>query len=85
MAFLFPAEERSNTVAGKSSFKERESFNGRNILKVSMKQLEKWSQLLILDIQKRLKHLFKTVFGFGIWDFPEQGASVYEINNLDHS
>lgn len=50
-----------------------------------MKQLEKWSQLLILDIQKRLKHLFKTVFGFGIWDFPEQGASVYEINNLDHS
>lgn len=50
-----------------------------------MKQSEKWSQLLILDIQKRLKHLFKTVFGFGIWDFPEQGASVYEISNLDHS
>ncbi|XP_042719455.1 activating signal cointegrator 1 complex subunit 1 isoform X3 [Lagopus leucura] len=28
------AEERSNTVTGKSSFKERESFNGRNILKL---------------------------------------------------
>ncbi|NXI56783.1 ASCC1 protein, partial [Chloroceryle aenea] len=28
------SEERSNTVAGKSSFKERESFNGRNILKL---------------------------------------------------
>ncbi|XP_054060830.1 activating signal cointegrator 1 complex subunit 1 isoform X1 [Rissa tridactyla] len=27
------AEERNNTMAGKSSFKERESFNGRNILK----------------------------------------------------
>lgn len=38
VAFLFPAEERNNTVTGKSSFKERESFNGRNILKVSMKQ-----------------------------------------------
>ncbi|XP_074446128.1 activating signal cointegrator 1 complex subunit 1 isoform X2 [Larus michahellis] len=28
------AEERNNTMAGKSSFKERESFNGRNILKL---------------------------------------------------
>ncbi|XP_021253804.1 activating signal cointegrator 1 complex subunit 1 isoform X5 [Numida meleagris] len=28
------AEERSNTVTGKSSFKERESFNGRNVLKL---------------------------------------------------
>uniref|UniRef100_A0A8V0ZL86 Activating signal cointegrator 1 complex subunit 1 n=2 Tax=Gallus gallus TaxID=9031 RepID=A0A8V0ZL86_CHICK len=28
------AEERSSTVSGKSSFKERESFNGRNILKL---------------------------------------------------
>uniref|UniRef100_A0A8C9F650 Activating signal cointegrator 1 complex subunit 1 n=1 Tax=Pavo cristatus TaxID=9049 RepID=A0A8C9F650_PAVCR len=28
------AEERSSTVTGKSSFKERESFNGRNILKL---------------------------------------------------
>ncbi|XP_069720030.1 activating signal cointegrator 1 complex subunit 1 isoform X2 [Phaenicophaeus curvirostris] len=27
------AEERNSTVTGKSSFKERESFNGRNILK----------------------------------------------------
>ncbi|NXT09012.1 ASCC1 protein, partial [Prunella fulvescens] len=29
-----PTEERSNTMTGKSSFKERESFNGQNILKV---------------------------------------------------
>ncbi|XP_071420505.1 activating signal cointegrator 1 complex subunit 1 isoform X3 [Pithys albifrons albifrons] len=29
-----PTEERNNTVPGKSSFKERESFNGRNILKL---------------------------------------------------
>ncbi|XP_074010775.1 activating signal cointegrator 1 complex subunit 1 isoform X2 [Numenius arquata] len=28
------AEERNNTMTGKSSFKERESFNGRNILKL---------------------------------------------------
>ncbi|XP_053928164.1 activating signal cointegrator 1 complex subunit 1 isoform X6 [Cuculus canorus] len=28
------AEERNNTVTGKSSFKERESFNGQNILKL---------------------------------------------------
>ncbi|XP_065603109.1 activating signal cointegrator 1 complex subunit 1 isoform X1 [Cyrtonyx montezumae] len=28
------AEERSSAVSGKSSFKERESFNGRNILKL---------------------------------------------------
>lgn len=28
------AEERNNTTAGKSSFKERESFNGQNILKL---------------------------------------------------
>uniref|UniRef100_A0A8C9F609 Activating signal cointegrator 1 complex subunit 1 n=1 Tax=Pavo cristatus TaxID=9049 RepID=A0A8C9F609_PAVCR len=70
------AEERSSTVTGKSSFKERESFNGRNILKVSMKQLEKWSQLLILDSQKRLKHLFKTAFVFGLWDRPEGGICL---------
>lgn len=74
VAFLFPAEERSSAVTGKSSFKERESFNGRNILKVSMKQLEKWSQVLILHIQKRLKHLFKTAFVFGLWDLPERGG-----------
>uniref|UniRef100_A0A8C5JI92 Activating signal cointegrator 1 complex subunit 1 n=1 Tax=Junco hyemalis TaxID=40217 RepID=A0A8C5JI92_JUNHY len=29
-----PTEERSNTMPGKSSFKERESFNGQNILKL---------------------------------------------------
>ncbi|XP_027566907.1 activating signal cointegrator 1 complex subunit 1 isoform X2 [Pipra filicauda] len=29
-----PTEERNNTMTGKSSFKERESFNGRNILKL---------------------------------------------------
>ncbi|KFQ20897.1 Activating signal cointegrator 1 complex subunit 1, partial [Mesitornis unicolor] len=34
VAFLFAAEERSNTMTGKSYFKERESFNGRNILKL---------------------------------------------------
>ncbi|OXB74689.1 UNVERIFIED_CONTAM: hypothetical protein H355_001521 [Colinus virginianus] len=34
VAFLFPAEERSSTASGKSSFRERESFNGRNILKL---------------------------------------------------
>lgn len=73
VAFLLPAEERSSTVSGKSSFKERESFNGRNILKVSMEQLEKWSQLLVLDSQKRLKHLFKAAFVFGLWDLPEGG------------
>ncbi|XP_041261075.1 testican-2-like isoform X4 [Onychostruthus taczanowskii] len=28
-----PTEERNNTMPGKSSFKERESFNGQNILK----------------------------------------------------
>uniref|UniRef100_A0A803WBQ6 Activating signal cointegrator 1 complex subunit 1 n=1 Tax=Ficedula albicollis TaxID=59894 RepID=A0A803WBQ6_FICAL len=28
-----PTEERNNTMTGKSSFKERESFNGQNILK----------------------------------------------------
>uniref|UniRef100_A0A8C8EFA7 Activating signal cointegrator 1 complex subunit 1 n=1 Tax=Otus sunia TaxID=257818 RepID=A0A8C8EFA7_9STRI len=30
------AEERNNTMTGKSSFKERESFNGRNILKAAL-------------------------------------------------
>ncbi|XP_040983091.1 activating signal cointegrator 1 complex subunit 1 isoform X1 [Aquila chrysaetos chrysaetos] len=30
------AEERNYTMTGKSSFKERESFNGRNILKVAL-------------------------------------------------
>ncbi|XP_058697294.1 activating signal cointegrator 1 complex subunit 1 isoform X5 [Poecile atricapillus] len=29
-----PTEERNNTMTGKSSFKERESFNGQNILKL---------------------------------------------------
>lgn len=29
-----PTEERTNTMPGKSSFKERESFNGQNILKL---------------------------------------------------
>ncbi|NXV65617.1 ASCC1 protein, partial [Molothrus ater] len=29
-----PTEERNNTMPGKSSFKERESFNGQNILKL---------------------------------------------------
>ncbi|NWS98925.1 ASCC1 protein, partial [Mionectes macconnelli] len=29
-----PTEERNSTMTGKSSFKERESFNGRNILKL---------------------------------------------------
>ncbi|NWI60990.1 ASCC1 protein, partial [Calyptomena viridis] len=29
-----PTEEGNNTMAGKSSFRERESFNGRNILKL---------------------------------------------------
>lgn len=47
VAFLFTAEERNNTMTGKSSFKDRESFNGQNILKVSMKQLGKSSQLWI--------------------------------------
>lgn len=76
VAFVFPAEERSSTVTGKSSFKERESFNGRNILKVSIKQLEKWSQLLILDSQKRLKRFFKTTFAFGLWDLPVGGICL---------
>ncbi|POI29861.1 hypothetical protein CIB84_006389, partial [Bambusicola thoracicus] len=34
LSYLDRAEERSSTVSGKSSFKERESFNGRNILKL---------------------------------------------------
>lgn len=58
VVFLSTAEERNNTMTGKSSFKERESFNAQNILKVSMKQLGKWSQLWILYSQKRSKHLF---------------------------
>lgn len=29
-----PTEERNNTMTGKSSFKERESFNGQNVLKL---------------------------------------------------
>ncbi|XP_039926599.1 activating signal cointegrator 1 complex subunit 1 isoform X3 [Hirundo rustica] len=29
-----PTDERNNTMTGKSSFKERESFNGQNILKL---------------------------------------------------
>ncbi|XP_053928159.1 activating signal cointegrator 1 complex subunit 1 isoform X2 [Cuculus canorus] len=33
------AEERNNTVTGKSSFKERESFNGQNILKAELRLL----------------------------------------------
>lgn len=74
VAFLSAAEERSNTMTGKSSFKERESFNGQNILKVSMKQLGKWSQLWILYSQKRSKHLFKTAFVLGLWDLPGSGS-----------
>lgn len=70
VAFPFTAEERNNTTAGKSSFKERESFNGQNILKVSMKQGGKWSQLWILSSQKRLKHLFEAAFVLGLWDLP---------------
>ena len=39
---IFTAEGRYNlyTTDGKYIFKERESFDGRNILKVSMKQSE---------------------------------------------
>lgn len=73
VTFLFTAEERNYTMTSKSSFKERESFNGRNILKVSMKQLGKSSQLWILYSQKRLKHLFRTAFVLGLWDFPRGG------------
>lgn len=74
VAFLSTAEERNNTMTGKSSFKERESFNGQNILKVSMKQLGKWSQLWILYSQKRSKHLFKTAFLLSLWDLPRLGG-----------
>lgn len=80
VAFLSTAEERNNTMTGKSSFKERESFNGQNILKVSMKQLGKWSQLWILYSQKRSKHLFKTAFVLGLWDLRGQGGICLESN-----
>lgn len=76
VTFLFTAEERNYTMTGKSSFKERESFNGQNILKVSMKQLGKSSQLWILYSQKRLKHLFRTAFVLGLWDFP-RGVNLF--------
>lgn len=78
VAFLVTADERNNTMTGKSSFKERESFNGRNILKVSMKQLGKWSQLWILHSQKRLKHLIKAAFVSGLQDLLEGGKICLE-------
>jgi len=85
VAFLFTAEERNNAVTGKSSFKERESFNGQNILKVSMKQLGKSSQLWILYSQKRLKHLCKTAFVLGLWDFPGGRGEICLENKQSRS
>lgn len=48
LAFPLTAEERSSTAPGKAALKEREAFNARNILKVSMKPGGKRSQLRVL-------------------------------------
>lgn len=65
LAFSLAAEERSSTAPGKASLKEREAFNARNILKVSMKPAGERSQLRVLSGQKRLRRRLEAALVLG--------------------